>query len=147
MGQAQQRKLESEHFSVAELACRCGACTYTGMDAVLLAMLEQVRAVYGKPMVVSSAYRCPTYNQRVSTTGSYGPHTTGKAVDIAVHGAAARILLSIVANATFLDEAGQGHYFTGIGVNQRGPHSGRFIHLDVLQLDDARGPRPWIWTY
>jgi hypothetical protein len=36
--------------------------------------------------------------------------------------------------------------FTGIGVNQKGAHDGRFIHLD--DLDNAPGqPRPCIWSY
>ena len=35
--------------------------------------------------------------------------------------------------------------FTGIGLNQRGAHPGRFIHLDILS--PAVAPRPRVWTY
>ena len=37
-------------------------------------------------MRVTSGYRTPEHNRRVSRTGYEGPHTTGRAVDVAAFG-------------------------------------------------------------
>jgi len=122
------------HFSQAELQCRhCGQCR---MPPAFLDRLERLRGVFGLPLVVSSGYRCPAHNAAVSTTGPHGPHTTGRAVDLLVHGADALDLLDAALRLGFV----------GIGVQQKGPHAGRFLHLDDLQ--DAPGqPRATMWSY
>ena len=111
--------------------------------------LVRVRIKAGFAFPVNSGYRAPTHNQQVSSTGLTGPHTGGKlppdidpatiergAVDIGVLGGKALALIGLAS------EEG----FSGIGVKQKGPHSGRFIHLD--NLPDAPGqPRPWVWSY
>ncbi len=96
--------------------------------------LQALRVAYGRPMVITSGYRSPDYNVRVSSTGPGGPHTTGRAVDVAVRGADALELLQLALS----------HGFTGIGVQQKGQD--RFIHLDDLDARTDR-PRPWIWSY
>ena len=89
---------------------------------------------YGRPMNLSSAYRCPDYNLRVSpSTGRTGPHTMG-AVDVLCFGEEA-LRLTIVASAGG---------WTGVGISQKGEHAIRFIHLDRLP---SMPPRPWIWSY
>jgi uncharacterized protein YcbK (DUF882 family) len=98
--------------------------------------LQSLRTQYNKPMVVTSGYRCPDYNARISSTGRDGPHTHGRAADIAVVGNQARNVVGMAITRGF----------TGIGVKQNGPHDGRFIHLDDLQ-DGFAGPRPWMWSY
>jgi uncharacterized protein YcbK (DUF882 family) len=43
--------------------------------------LELLRDDYGKPMIVTSGYRCPTHNERVGgVSGSL--HTLGRATDV-----------------------------------------------------------------
>ena len=122
----------STHFSRSELQCHCG-CGRCEMDAAFMVRLEQLRVAFGNPMHLSSAYRCPEYNARISHTGSHGPHTTGRAVDVLVSGEDAYRLVQLAL------ELG----FTGIGINQKGPREKRFIHLD-----DLDGPtRPWVWSY
>jgi uncharacterized protein YcbK (DUF882 family) len=104
------------------------------MHPGFIQMLDDLRHEFGGPLFITSGYRCPEHNQRVSSTGPNGPHTSGKAVDIGIRGGDARLLLGLAIKAGF----------TGIGVQQKG--SGRFIHLDML--DDAPGqPRPWLWSY
>lgn len=120
---------EWRYFAVDEFACKhCGAnrISHQFIDA-----LDDLRHEYGKPMPVSSGYRCPEHNNNVSSTGLNGPHTTGQAADIAVLGGDARELLGLAI----------AHGFTGIGVQQKG--NGRFIHLDTL----TDGNRPWMWSY
>jgi zinc D-Ala-D-Ala carboxypeptidase len=117
-----------KYFKPSEFNCK--HCGENKMNQGFLDLLDELRGRYGKPMVVSSGYRCPTHNQTVSSTGPNGPHTTGKAVDIAVNRGNAYEL------AKLAFEMG----FSGIGFNQKG--EGRFIHLDTI----SEG-RPTIWSY
>lgn len=126
---------KSKFFSEKELVCSCG-CGDAGMDDVFMQKLDKLREAVGEPVKLSSAYRCPKHNAAVAKTGAAGPHTTRRAVDILCSGALA---LKVLANA--------GRFgFTGIGIKQHGPHTGRFIHLDDLP-NGAAQPRPHIWSY
>ncbi len=122
----------TEHFSSAELACKCGCGMLPERD--FMAKVERLRVRFGLPLPVTSCARCAAYNAKVSKTGAKGPHTTGRAVDFAVIGNRALDLVRIA-----LEEG-----FTGIGVQQKG--TGRFIHIDDLPAAEGQ-PRPWIWSY
>ncbi len=113
---------------------RCKGSGEILMNARFMDRLQSLRDDYGRPMIISSGYRSPEYNAKVSHTGRTGPHTTGRAVDIAIRGEDAYMLLGTALR----------HGFAGIGLNQRG--AGRFLHLDDLPQADNR-PRPWVWTY
>lgn len=122
------------HFSESELSCNCGECDRGSefMNTEFMRKLVAIRRELDFPLPVTSAYRCPDYNDQVSSTGETGPHTTGHAVDIAVSGHKASKLVAAAVR----------HGMTGIGVNQKG--EGRFIHLDDL----GNGyPRPTMWSY
>jgi uncharacterized protein YcbK (DUF882 family) len=121
-----------EYFTEIELMCRCG-CGKASMHPEFMARLLKLREEYGKPMYLSSAYRCPIHNSRVSKTGMTGPHTTGRAVDVLVFAQDTHKLVTIALNLGF----------TGVGVSQRGSYQQRFIHLDDLVSDK----RPNIWSY
>lgn len=122
-----------KYFKIEEFACKCG-CGRAEMDPNFLTRLDTLRHELGFPLQVSSGYRCPKHNRNVSLTGDLGPHTTGRAADIFIHGEHAYNLLPIAVRLGF----------TGIGVSQRG--SSRFIHLDDLPPLLDR-PRPWLWSY
>lgn len=124
-----------KHFTKAEMQCRCG-CGRCEMVPEFMDKLEALREAFGKPMPVSSGYRCPAHNAAESKTGESGPHTTGRAVDILIRGGDALCLVA---------EAFGSHAFTGLGVKQHGDHARRFIHLD--DLVEGHGPRPWCWSY
>lgn len=95
--------------------------------------LEEIRVQLGIPLPLSSAYRCPDYNNEVSSTGFDGPHTTGKAIDVLISGEDAFHLMDLAFE----------HGMMGVGVSQKGDHDSRFIHLDTL----TGGTRPWVWSY
>jgi len=124
---------EYENFTEDEFRCQCG-CGETNMDPDFMYSLQSLRRSYGKGMTVTSGYRCPEHNNRVSSTGLGGPHTTGKAADIAVQRGDAYELLKLAVL----------HPFTGYGINQKG--HGRFIHLDTLRVKEGH-PRPTVWSY
>lgn len=123
------------HFSRAEMQCKCG-CGRADMDPDFMDLLEDLRTRFNKPLVVTSAYRCPKHNSAVSSTGEKGPHTTGKAVDINVHGADAVRLVKLWLSMGL----------TRFGMNQKGALSGRFVHLDTLKVADGF-PEITTWTY
>jgi len=123
------------HFDLAEFECKCG-CAGNQISRGLVDLLDVGREELGFRFVVSSGYRCPGHNERVSSTGRNGPHTTGKAVDIAVMGMNAFMLLQ------WAMTSGK---FYGIGICQKGPHAKRFIHLD--RVDDQNAFRPTVWSY
>ncbi|KKN13335.1 hypothetical protein LCGC14_1007270 [marine sediment metagenome] len=101
-----------------------------------MSVIEQIREKCGFPFIVTSAYRCPEYNEQISSTGFYGVHTLGKAIDILVRGANA---FEVLRRAYGLNGK-----ITGIGISQKGIN--RFIHLDNITGDD-KIPRPMIWSY
>jgi uncharacterized protein YcbK (DUF882 family) len=96
--------------------------------------LDELRYMFGKPLTITSGYRCPAHNQSVSTTGATGPHTTGLAADIGISGRDAVVVLRMALQVGF----------TGIGVQQKG--GGRFLHVDLIP-DSFGAKRPWIWSY
>lgn len=120
------------HFSNAELACKCGCGMLPAQD--FMEKIERLRVSVGFALPVSSAARCPEHNAKVSSSGRDGPHTTGRAIDLAVFGSKAHLVLSTAVRMGF----------TGIGVQQKG--GGRFLHLDDLPAAD-RHPRPYVWSY
>lgn len=120
-----------KYFKQGEFACRC--CGREEMHPAFLLALDELREIYNRPMVITSGYRCPSYNKKVSSTGQGGPHTTGMAVDIQAYGVDAYELVAMAVAMRF----------SGIGISQKGPAHSRFIHLDKL----AGELRPRIWSY
>lgn len=124
----------TSHFTKAELQCRCGCGMLPEKD--FMDKVEALRLVANFPFRVTSAARCASYNAKVSSTGATGPHTTGRAIDIAVRGKQAFELIRLALELRL--------GFTGIGVQQKGQF--RFVHLDDLP-NTPTSPRPTIWSY
>ena len=125
--------ISSANFSSKELSC-----SHWGkneMNKETLIALQRLRDAIGKPISLSSAYRCPEKNSKVSSTGKEGPHTTGKAIDILCSGKLAHEILSFAMIRC--------NIWKGIGISQKGKHKSRFIHLDTITSDN----RPWVWSY
>ena len=110
------------------------ACSHTGecdMDAEFMDALQELRIAFGKPMTITSGYRCP-WHPIEARKAKPGSHASGCAADIAVSRGDAVELLRY---------ALQDGRFTGFGVQQKG--GGKFIHLDTLTTTN----RPMIWSY
>lgn len=118
-----------KHFNFKEFECKCG-CNSNDIDAGFVDKLDKLRDELGFPFIITSGYRCPEYNNKISSTGLAGPHTTGRATDILANRLNAIKILSAAYDAGF----------KGFGVNQKG--KGRFIHLD-----DIDRQFPTIWSY
>ena len=122
-----------DHFTQEELTCHCG-CGQSLMDHFFMQELVALRKQVGFALPVSSAYRCPAYNSKVSkkNTGLDGPHTKGAAVDIVISHTLATMLVIAALNRGFL----------GVGIRQHGPFRERIVHLDLCER-----PSQIIWTY
>ena len=120
----------NNYSNFSEDEFKCSHCGKVDMQPAFMASMQQLRNMYGKPMAITSGYRCPDHpiEAKKSTPGA---HASGQACDIGVQGTDAYHLLRL---ALALD-------FTGIGVQQKG--GGRFIHLDTLRDP----PRPNVWSY
>jgi uncharacterized protein YcbK (DUF882 family) len=105
------------------------------MDSDFIIRLEKIREEWysqsNRILKVNSGYRCKNHNRHVSKyaqkDGS-GPHTMGKAIDIAISGGDATRLYKIAKK-----------HMTGIGISKR------YIHMDSLTPEEA--PRPTVWRY
>jgi uncharacterized protein YcbK (DUF882 family) len=71
------------NFSPNEFACQCGKCGkgFAEMRAPTLTKLYNARDAYGKPMKITSAFRCVEHNSNVSKAKN-SSHLRGRAVDI-----------------------------------------------------------------
>ena len=77
----------TEHFNISEFHCKgasCG-CTETLHDPALSAYLQQIRQHFGKPLYITSDYRCQKHNAAVGgVSGSL--HMKGQAADFVISG-------------------------------------------------------------
>lgn len=111
------------------LSCRCGCGKgIDDMDISFMAKLDEARNIAKIPFVLTSGYRCPSYNASVSYTGNSGPHTKGHAVDIKATSSRARYR---IVNALFAVG------FTRLGIGKG------MIHVD----DDPSKDPEVIWEY
>ncbi|GAB6181739.1 D-Ala-D-Ala carboxypeptidase family metallohydrolase [Desulfotomaculum defluvii] len=102
------------HFEEREFACRC--CGMVNVSMELVTKLEEMRQAIGKPIIVTSGYRCPLHNRAVGgAINSY--HIRGLAADIKVAGCTAEQLAALAVRFGF----------DGIGIYRKG----NFIHVDV----------------
>ena len=125
------------NFLWSELACKCGQCDAASgrqVSSVLMNQVQILRNRCGFPFEITSAFRCPNHPTEAKKRQP-GTHGLGLAVDIQVSGEQAYHLLR---EAMQMPEA-----FSGVGVQQKGDHGRRFIHLDIA-VDNNR---PWIWSY
>lgn len=120
----------SDYPNFSESEFKCSHCEKVAMQPEFMGKLQALRVAFGKPMKVTSGYRCPAHPIEAKKA-TPGAHASGSAADIAVQGSDAYALLKLAFAAEF----------TGIGVQQKG--GGRFIHLDTL----AEPPRPNVWSY
>lgn len=110
----------STNFNSSEFNCKGnGCCKETYIDDQLIAYLQKIHDHFGKPVIVTSGYRCPTHNKRVSgSTSSY--HTKGQAADIVISGVAPAEV------AKYAESLG----ILGIGLYETAK-DGHFVHVDT----------------
>ncbi len=97
----------SEHFEVREFRCRDGSDPVF-VDTELVDILEKIRTHFGKPLVITSAYRTAAHNKAVGGA-KYSQHCYGRAADIRVAGVTVE-QLAAYAEKLLPDTGGIGRY-------------------------------------
>jgi len=111
----------AQYFKLSEFACPC--CKRVMLHPMLFKKLVKFREMIGKPIYITSGYRCAEYNQKVGGIKcSY--HLLGLAADIKIEGVSA---LDLLEYAEILNFAGIGFY-----------EKKNFLHLDVRPTKLAR---------
>jgi len=132
-----------ENFSRKELTCRCG-CGEMEMDDDFMGKIQSLRTRYGKPMRVTSGYRCSDHDASVSSsrTPGSGPHTTGQAIDFVVPLKDRPLIIALAIDFNILGWTQRDH---GDNLQHGGLGLGRnFIHLDDLfEAEDRCRPSGW----
>ena len=106
------------------------------MHSKMIDLLQLIRDQHGKPIFISSGYRCPQHPVE-AMKDKPGEHTHGMAVDIICNGFQA---LDVIKIAQLLG-------VTRIGVHQKGRASDRFIHLGIGEKYLPDFPKNALWTY
>jgi hypothetical protein len=128
---------EVSYFTTGEFECPCD-CGFGSLEEdiseELISKLNIMRALYGKPMVVTSGARCDEYNNAVGgvANSAHLPHPASgqcRAVDILVRNGNARLDLVDLARMVGIER---------IGI------APDFLHLDV---EDELLPVPTIFHY
>lgn len=116
-----------KYFKQSEFVCSCG-CGRADVTPGLVMALDALREAYGKPMTITSGFRCENHpEERDKPTP--GAHGQGRAADISTPDASSKYELKRHVYALG---------FLGVG------HGKTFTHLDVGH--DA-ATRPADWTY
>lgn len=118
----------TEHFAESEFACRCcGMLPTTGISMALLLGLERLRLRIGRPINISSGYRCPDHNRAVGGVWN-SQHVKGTAADIYVDGMGVRELANICKQI-----------FDGVGTYVEDG----FVHVDMREGGSVPGYFTW----
>lgn len=110
-----------EHFSPTEVSCKhCGEL-YVDEDS--MNALEELRYLWGKPIIITSGHRCPVHNKNVG--GTPNSQHLKIAFDCVCEGRLQNEFVNLARQAGF----------TGIGrYRQR-----NFVHLDLGPKREWRG--------
>jgi hypothetical protein len=108
-------KALSKNFIVKEFACADGSDKIF-IDSELVLLLQKIRDHFGRPIILTSAYRSPAYNKKVGgSTNSY--HPRGMAADHYIDG---------------VEQAEIAAYAEKLGVLGIGLYPAeRFVHVDT----------------
>lgn len=106
----------SKHFKVREFAQKDFRCDKIIVDTELIDVLEDIRAHFNKPVIVTSGYRTPEYNTKIGGVKN-SQHTKGTAADIKVSEVPARGVQKYLKDK-YPDKYGIGSYST-------------FTHIDI----------------
>ena len=112
----------SANFNSSEFDCHgSGCCSSTLVDDKLVTYLQQIREHFGKPVNISSGYRCATHNKNIGGATN-SRHSKGQAADIYITGVAPAEI------AKYAESIG----ILGIGLYETNS-DGFFVHVDTRE--------------
>ena len=112
----------SANFNSSEFDCHgSGCCSSTLVDDKLVTYLQQIREHFGKPVNISSGYRCAIHNKNIGGATN-SRHSKGQAADIYISGVAPAEI------AKYAESIG----ILGIGLYETNS-DGFFVHVDTRE--------------
>ena len=112
----------SANFNSSEFDCHgSGCCSSTLVDDKLVTYLQQIREHFGKPVNISSGYRCAIHNKNIGGATN-SRHSKGQAADIYINGVAPAEI------AKYAESMG----ILGIGLYETNS-DGFFVHVDTRE--------------
>ncbi len=108
------------NFKVREFACQDGSDTLF-VSTELAHVLQQIRAHFGRPVTINSAYRTEQHNKKVGGS-PFSQHKYGTAADIVVQGVAPKEVARY-AETLLGGKGGIGLYVWGVHVDVRAKRS------------------------
>ena len=110
----------STNFKSTEFDCHgSGCCSSTNVDEKLVEYLQKIRDHFGKPVEISSGYRCATHNKNIGGATN-SRHSKGQAADIYISGVKPAEI------AKYAESIG----ILGIGLYET-DKDGHFVHVDT----------------
>lgn len=110
----------SEHFLAKEFRCKDGSDPIC-VNGALISILELVRTKFGKPVLINSGYRTPSYNRKIGGA-EFSQHMYGRAADIVVKGVEPEVVYNFLCEA-FPKSCGFGLYPSFVHVDCRATKS------------------------
>ena len=142
-------KKYTKNFDPKEFKCECKGKWCCGfpdhMKISELKHVQKIRDHYGKPMVITSALRCPTQNSRDGGI-SGSRHLSGCAVDFYMAGVT-DTLGNRKASISWIKKQANHRYTYGNGIDSDGsyrsaPGMGNAMHTEVYDNDKDDGTKP-----
>jgi uncharacterized protein YcbK (DUF882 family) len=115
----------TRNFSAEEFECKC--CGKNEVSYELVKRLQWLRDRFGKPLVITSGYRCDSHNKNVGGKRN-SKHALGLAADVLTVNMTSSELHTFLKLIFEFD-------FRGVGI------ASTFIHLDIRDGDEK------LWTY
>ena len=103
----------SDNFKLSEFSCPCCGIAYISKE--LINRLQQIRNYYGKPLIITSGFRCETHNIKVGGK-EFSQHLYGNAVDFIIEGISPKEIQKYCENLFKDGGIGYGKTFTHVDV-------------------------------
>ena len=130
----------SANFRAREFDCHgAGCCSQTKVDEKLVEYLQKIRDHFGKPVNITSGYRCKAHNEMVSGAASKSKHMDGMAADIVIDGVNP---LEVAKYAESIGVKGIGHYDDFVHIDTRTTKSFWYGHLQSYRATFGGAPAP-----
>lgn len=128
----------SANFRAREFDCKCsGKCNETKIDEQLVVFLQKIREHFGKPVDITSGYRCAEHNKAVGGVSS-SLHTKGQAADFVIDGVDP---YDIAKYAESIGVKGIGHYDDFVHIDTRANKSFWYSHAQEYRRTFGGAPK------
>lgn len=131
-------KRYTKNFTPEEFRCGCGAAYCTGYPTYMkphqLELIQNIRTLFSRPMIVTCGMRCRTYNRKLNGSVANSKHLSGEATDYYMAGIT-DTLTNRKKAVPKIKKLKYHSYTYGNGINSIGgrpyaPYMGNALHTD-----------------